>query len=239
MLRQITLCGLLLIPAAETLAAANSTVTLYQCKDSKGKLTWRDEACPKNQTTVETRNMTRPVDPPKPITPPAPAPSKPAPATQELGVPKVVYISPPRPLYECVDPDGKRYTSETNEGNPRWVPAWTLGYPAYYPPGPPPGYSGGVSGSVQYQHKGVSVGIQGGQSVHYPAPPPAYYAQGAGTWIRDECHALPQAEVCSRLRDRRDEIRKKFFNGFPSEREVLTKEERSVNARLANDCGAY
>ena len=58
-------------------------------------------------------------------------------------------------------------------------------------------------------------------------------------WIRDDCYALPQAEVCARLLDRRDEIRPRFFNAMPSERDMLRVEERSINARLDEDCGGH
>jgi hypothetical protein len=39
--------------------------------------------------------------------------------------------------------------------------------------------------------------------------------------------------------DRRDAIRRRFFNAMPSERDVLRVEERGINARLANDCSNY
>ena len=70
-------------------------------------------------------------------------------------------------------------------------------------------------------------------------PPPVYpvYPPQAGTWIRDTCHSLPQQEVCARLLDRRDEIRRRFFNAQESERNVLRREERGLNARLSADCG--
>ena len=68
--------------------------------------------------------MLRPKD--APYHPPPPAPVRveaPAPARE------VVVEHAPRPLYECVTPDGTLYTSETPEGNPRWVPLWTLDLP--------------------------------------------------------------------------------------------------------------
>ena len=66
----------------------------------------------------------------------------------------------------------------------------------------------------------------------------AGYGYGTpGTWVRDTCHALPQAEVCARLSDRRSELRRRFFNAQESERNVLRREERGLNARLADDCG--
>jgi hypothetical protein len=62
---------------------------------------------------------------------------------------------------------------------------------------------------------------------------------GGGTWVRDDCYALPQAESCARLSERRDAINRRFFNAMPNERDVLRVEERGISARLANDCGAY
>ncbi len=61
----------------------------------------------------------------------------------------------------------------------------------------------------------------------------------AGTWIRDACSALPQAEVCARLDDRRDEIRRRFFQAMPSERARLEVEQRGIEARLDADCGGH
>ena len=95
-------------------------------------------------------------------------------------------------MYECVRPDNTRYTSDSNDGNPRWVPLWTLEYPR------------------------PSTRIGGILPPDTSARQPPDHADGrrwfdAGTWIRDECHALPQAEVCARLGDRRDVIRRREF----------------------------
>ena len=51
-----------------------------------------------------------------------------------------VYLAPPRPLYECITPDDVTYTSDTGDGNPRWVPLWTLGYPVPLVRGPRSGF---------------------------------------------------------------------------------------------------
>lgn len=63
------------------------------------------------------------------------------------------------------------------------------------------------------------------------------WSNTAGTWVRDACSALPQAEVCARLDDRRDEIRRRFFQAMPSERATLEVEQRGIDARLEADCG--
>jgi L-threonylcarbamoyladenylate synthase len=65
------------------------------------------------------------------------------------------------------------------------------------------------------------------------------WSNQAGTWIRDACSALPQPEVCARLDDRRDEIRHRFFQAMPSERERLDVEQRAIEARMDADCGGH
>ena len=205
--------AVLLIAGLAALGAQRLThaqdVTIYRCVDAKGHLTLRDTPCAKDQKQ-EARTMTRPQDAPRKSTKPA---ASEAPPPREVADTQVAsresYLAPPRPLYECITPDGMAYTSDTSEGNPRWVPLWTLGYPAR-----------GLIGS------------------NFSGPtfigPNTY---GAGTYVRDTCYMLPPADVCARTRDRRDEIRKRFFNAQPSERDVLRVEERTLNARLDNDCG--
>jgi hypothetical protein len=135
-------------------------------------------------------------------------------------------------LYDCVTPDGAVYTSETPEGNPRWVPLWTLDMP-WYGPGPY-GY-GGVDRtglSINTPHVRFT-----STSTHVHRDHLAAAWATAGTWIRDTCHPLPQSEVCARLQDRRAEIDRRFFNAQPNERDQLRTEERGVVARLDEDCG--
>jgi hypothetical protein len=57
------------------------------------------------------------------------------------------------------------------------------------------------------------------------------------TVVRDSCHALPQAEVCARLRDRRWELIRRYNSALQSEREELVREQRGIEARLDQDCG--
>jgi len=191
-------------------------LTIYRCVDAKGKLTMRDTPCAEGERQ-ETRTMPRPKD----IAPRPRAPRPIAPQPDYGEPPRVVVAYPPRPLYECTNLDGEQYTSDDAEGNPRWVPLWTLGYPSSLPRG------------ADFRMSNRRAGFSGGGRID-PA-----LAYGTGTWIRDPCYALPQGEVCNRLIDRRDEIRRRFFNAMPSERDVLRVEERGVNARLDNDCGAH
>ena len=138
-------------------------------------------------------------------------------------VQRTVYLVPPKPMFECTTPDGKRYTSDDGRGNPRWVPLWTLGYPTVRPTSSL-GSNIGHPDRVMHPHP---------RDINWPV------ATGGGTWIRDDCVQLPPADVCARLRDRRDAIRTRFFNAQEKERDNLRIEERSVNARLDNDCGGH
>lgn len=219
-------------------AQAADDVTIYRCTDAAGHLTLRDTPCRDGQKQ-QTRTMLRPRDAPIVRTP------RPAPSGVPASAPaRVVVVQAPRPLYECITPDGDAYTSESGEGSPRWVPLWTLGYPGYAGNvglGYPGAGSAGAIGDTRLSITHGGVHIDSGRTV-LSSPPPFYAgiaAYGAGTWIRDQCHALPQDEVCARLLDRRDEIRRRFFNAMPTERDVLRVEERGVNARLGNDCGTY
>jgi hypothetical protein len=215
-------------------ASSTGRLTVYRCTDAGGRVSLRDTPCPKGQQQ-QTQGMLRPQDapPPPPATPTPVAPAAPAPA------PAVVYRSPPQPLFECVTPDGDRYTSDNGDGRPRWVPLWTLGWSVYGPrdadrgtfrPAPPPS---AAIGRPQLQPPPAPATPRPGYPGQWTA------ASGGGTWIRDSCTMLPQAEVCARLRDRRDAIRSRSFNAQEKERNALRLEERGVLARLDNDCGDH
>ncbi len=206
-------------------ADADNGVTIYRCTDAKGRLTLRDSPCNKGERQ-ESRNMLRPKD-----APPRPAQPAPAPASVAMAPlpPQVIVINSPRPLYECVAADNDRYLSDTPEGRARWVPLWPVAYPiTAQVPAYPPGQlnvrvdNGRVSGN--YQSGGGRVLV------------PTYAESGGGTWVRDPCYALPQIEVCARLRDQRDTLRRRYTIAQPSERAVLGREERSIGARLSQDC---
>lgn len=210
--------------ASPVASAQSGEVRIYRCTDGAGKQTLRDTPCPKGQQQ-QVRDMARPKDAP-PMKTPDPLPVQ-APAPQPPAPTQVVYLAPPRPLYECVTPDGKRYTSDDNAGNPRWVPLWTLGYQAVRPT---TSLGSNIGGAPPRPDNPTHL-PRGG--INWPV------ASGGGQWMRDTCAMLPPAETCSRLRDRRKAIRTRFFNAMPSERDVLRVEERGINARLDNDCGGH
>lgn len=211
-------------PALVPASAFAQDVTIYRCVSAKGNLTLRDSPCAKGEEQ-EVRAMQRPKDPAggmaaiaKPAPPPIVAPQR------EV---QVVYKTPPRPMYECVTPDGERYTSDNGEGNPRSVPLWTLGYPAW-----PHRIGGGAPGSTPGSRP------PGEQPDGAERPPrPGFVLPGGSTWVRDECHPLPQEEVCARLSNRRYEIIRRYNSAMQSERRQLELEQRGIDARIDNDCG--
>lgn len=242
-------------------SASAAEVVIYRCTDAQGRLTLRDSPCRAGERQ-QVRTMVRPTDPPpRPVAAPAPAP--PAPPAPERT--RIVVVTPPRPLYECVTPDGERYTSESDSGRPRWVPVWTLGA------GP---WTGGYPGGTQYRrHGGLHGRVEGrigdagryalstGGAAHPPVEPPlrpplhpppdpgrppqgpphhaplAHVVVPAGAWVRDACHPLPQAEVCQRLRDERYALDRRYHSALQSERVRITTEQRGIDAQLARDCG--
>ena len=187
---------LLAPPPLRAQSAAQPQVTVYRCVGADGGVSLRDTPCPKGERQ-EARTMVRPTDAPpsRPTPESASAPgSGDGASAAARPVPRIVVVREPAPapMYACTTPDNTTYTSDSPEGNPRWVPMWTLGWPV-----------------------------------------------PAGTWIRDSCRAMPQAETCARLRDRRAEIERRFFNAMPSERARLEVEERGLDARLDADCGGH
>ncbi|MCW5579922.1 MAG: DUF4124 domain-containing protein [Luteimonas sp.] len=239
-------CVLSLSFAGSGAARASDPVTVYRCVDGKGHVTLGDAPCDEG-SREEVRSMQRPKD-----APPRAAPATPVAVTTEAPAappPQVIVVHAPQPMYECITPDGERYTSATGDGNPRWVPLWTLGYRAGWGGGRPG--ANATSARLNDWNDSRPLGGRVGAAtprVPEPAPSPrpdrprpphrpTNHGAGAGTWVRDTCHALPQAEVCARLVDRRDEIRRRFFNAQESERNTLRREERGLNARLAADCG--
>lgn len=210
------LLSMLLVPS---LAHAED-VTIYRCVGPGGALALRDSPCLKGETQ-QVRSMTRPKDP-APGTAPVATPAPP-PAKTPVREVQVIYRTPPRPMYECVTAEGERYTSDNGEGNPRSVPLWTLGYPMW-----------------SHRNGGHRPGTPHDPSAN-PGPGrpprPGMILPVGTAWVRDECHALPQEEICARLSDRRYEIIRRYNSALQSERRQLELEQRGIDARIANDCG--
>ena len=220
--------------------AVTRDVTIYRCSDATGRLVaLRDSPC-RDGERQQTLQMQRPLDPPpRPATAPAPAP---APASerpvQEI---RIVTVPAPQPMYECTAPDGQVYTSDSEQGNRRWVPLWSVGRPLgpwTRPPHRPPAWPqppaqpappvrppGGTPGSVPPPAPGP-----------HPPRPPVVVAIPGGSWVHDPCVRLPQQDVCRRLSDRRFEILRIYHAAMPSGRAELDREQARIDARMANDC---
>jgi hypothetical protein len=227
--------GGLVLGLAVVGSSSAAELVIYRCTDAQGRLTLRDTPCRKGEQQ-QARTMQRPTDPP-----PRPAASVPVPEATPSAPERtrVVVMTPPRPLYECVTPDGERYTSDTDAGQPRWVPLWTLGYPTWpadtYHRPPVGGVHGRISGRTGGDGR---YDLRIGDGARHRPHPPVAVAYPAGTWVRDACHPLPPQEVCARLRDRRFDLDRRYHSALQSERVRITTEQRGIDARLANDCGA-
>jgi hypothetical protein len=211
-------------------------LTVYRCTDSSGQLSGlRDTPCPPGQRQ-QVLQMTRPVDPPPAAKAlPRPVDEDVADAAPRREV-RTVMVQPPQPMYACTREDGTVYTSDDAEGNPRWVPVWmpVVAGPVLPPqpsiPVPPAGSSPAGSPPV--------VPIGGAQARPRPPQrhPPYGMAMAGGSWVRDPCQRIPQAQVCARLSNRRYEILRTYHAATPSGRQALDREQALLDARMANDC---
>lgn len=248
--------GLAAWALAATAQEGGGDVTIYRCTGPDGQVVIGNVPCAQGDEQ-QVRSMARPVD-----APPAPR-AEPAPQPASTPVPEVRYVQvqPSQPLFECVREDGSTYVNDTGIGEERWVPAWSGGWW--------PGVGGGVGrpdrpgrpgGRGDLGARGATVPAGSGLSappvsrISIPADPPrpdpdigvrprpphgGWPGAAGGTMERDACHALPQAEACARLRDRREDIRRRFFNAQQVERDTLRIEERGLNARIDRDCRTY
>lgn len=210
--------------AADT-AAAN--VRIYRCVGSDGAVALQNAPCTSGRQQV--LDMQRPQDPPPRSAAAHAATAAPALPAREI---RIVSVQPPQPMYECIADDGSRYTSDTGDGNPRWVPAWGVGYPVR---GGRPGRPGGGPGRPVDPGSGSGNGHGNGHGPRYGGG--AVVVPYGNVLVRDECHALPAGEVCARLADRRWELIRRYNSALQSERTQLAQEQRGIDARLAQDCG--
>lgn len=196
-------------------ASAADNVRIYRCTSSSGAVALQNAPCSGGRQQV--LEMQRPQDPPPRIVSTEPAKTSPPPPEREV---RIVTVQPPQPLYECIAPDGGRYTSDTAEGNARWVQTWVYGYPVGRP-----GPGGRHPAPARPPATGPRIPV--GVVVPY----------SSSVMVRDECHVLPVREACARLSDRRWELIRRYNSAMPSAREQMTREQHGIEARLEQDCG--
>jgi hypothetical protein len=254
---------LLLCGSAPLAAQDTGSVRIYRCVGSTGAVSLQDAPC--RDGRQEVREMQRPRDPAPRVVRSDRDPATPAaaPAGREV---RYVHVQPPQPIYECIRDDGSRYTSDTSEGNPRWVSVWTS---AWLPGrGPGGGHGGGHpgprplppimpmgSGSGSVASSGGSLTVSGGGSrvggsltvgggsaqwqsegSAYPGTYQDVVIPAGNVLVRDQCHPLPANEVCSILRDRRWELGRRYNSALQGERDAINREQRGIDARLDRDC---
>ena len=230
---------LLLLLAAPALAAepppADANVRVYRCVASDGSVSLQSSSCD-GEHRQQVLDMQRPQDPPAQVVSTAPAATEPAPRNDQREI-RVVTVQPPQPMYECIAPDGDRYTSDDGIGQPRWVPLWVDGHIGGRSAHPRP--RNGGPGAVRHGPGGnTAAGSNRPPRPDRPALGPGV-AIASGSWVRDTCYPLPQQEVCARLADQRWELIRRYNSALQSERQQLTREQRGIEARMDRDCGGH
>ncbi len=223
-----TLLILLLLMTAPPLAA-QSRVTIYRCEDGFGKVSLSDRPCPAQQQ--EKQREMRYSQGQAAVAPAALMASQNGPVTPAPVVPSVRAIEPAVRVYECQGPDGERYESASPEGRLRWQPLWIpVQRGRMLPGGQAQLRYSGRAGDVALIQQAPAIWVPG--SSGYSAPLP-----GAGSWVADRCQPLPQARICQRWRDRQSEIRRRYAQVMPSERQQMAEESRQLAEQLARECG--
>ena len=103
--------------------ADTGTVTVHRCTDARGQVTLQDDPCPPG-SQEQTREMTRPKDPPvssKSVRV-ADTPAMPQPELLSADEPPPRLPIPPPPMYKCTSYDGDERFSESYDPNPRCEP---------------------------------------------------------------------------------------------------------------------
>lgn len=163
------------VPALLPVPQAAAQVTVYRCVDAQGHVRIGDAPCPRGQhggmRQVPAPSPTPPAPAPAPLFTPAGVAEAPAPGAMAQPAP-----APARPrLYQCVAPNGERYTSTTPEGTARWVSMWSLDIPV----------ATGPSTSLAITGGDVRIGPSGA-SMTAPLSR-AWWPDNAVILVRDRC----------------------------------------------------
>lgn len=209
-------------------AAANpGQVRIYRCVSSRGAVALQDHPCRQGQQQILERQ--RPQDPPPATRPPRLPDAVPAPAAAAPPptAPTRVIVVNSQPLFECITPEGERYTADDGQGNPRWVPGPLV--PVFIG-------SGSGHGRPQRPHRPPSAPDAPQRPLHaHPGGhgvATAVVAAG-GQWVRDSCQQLTRQEACQALGEQRWELIGRYNSALSSEREQLVRQQRRVEERMA------
>lgn len=216
MVRSALLLLSLVTPALA--ATGTDSVRIYRCTTRGSPLTLQSAPCSSGRQQV--LEMQRPQDPPGRANPAPQSRAAPAPELPIRDI-RAVSVQPPQPMYECVSADGKRYTHDTAEGDLRLLPIWVYGHPL----GPLRPRPGPRPASPLPAHRPDA-----------QAPPSTIIVPSPSVWVRDQCQALPQREVCTRLNDRRWALIKRYNSAMSGERKQLTREQHAIEERMDRDC---
>ncbi len=218
--------------------AAPANITVYRCVGKDGVVALRDQPCAPGEAQ-QVRELAKPKEAPAQDAAPVAAVAEPAPRE------RIVVRTPIQPMYECTDIEtGATYTSDVDSGNPRWINDYVVGIagafssprPPHGPPPPKPGTPiwqghpghGVIPDAPPAPTRLPSAALAGSTGVLLPA---------GGHMVHDSCNMLPQAEACARLNDRRYEILKSYGVVSQDKEHQLAREQRGIDARMANDCG--
>lgn len=192
----VLLSGLCLL--AINASSAQSSSTIYMCRDKTGLVTVQRDACPKGSTqekrVVDIPNVVSPTsafsvsDLPasskkenpdsKTEVPAAKRPDIPTPLTPEQRL-------PPPPIYQCATWDNNHYISENPEPKPRCVPLNVIGIS---------GDTNNASGAVSCENK------------------------------YDLCSRVPDEQHCEAWKQRQKEVESSWRYARPNEKPPLQKE---------------
>lgn len=202
-------------------AAAN--VRVYRCVGSNGQVALQDVPCRQGQQQV--LELARPKDPPPAAAPTVQAPP-PATPVAAPAPPRVIVVRE-EPLFECITPEGGRYTADDGEGNPRWVPGPLVAV-----------HVGTLIAPWHALPATAASPASAGRQRRPASPSPAHRPHASvlvpagGQWVRDSCQRLTRQEACRVLDQQRWELIGRYNSALSSEREELVRQQRRVEERM-------
>jgi hypothetical protein len=182
--------------------AQRPSLSVYRCVDGAGRVSLQDLPCPPGQQDRHQQvQLDSEAPPAAPVLAPGPAVAPP---------PRAPPRPEPPPLWTCVDYQGERRLSSSDDPRPRYVPAWVLA--------------------------GSSIALAGRRARIVPGAAPAG-APRTLVLIEDQCRRLSAQEACASYREQRDEARRGEHNNQGERRRALAAEVARLRAILGRYCG--